>query len=287
MPPDDYRDAGRIRGSRQFEALPRIMPVVTFITIILCVVLFGMGIYAQQTASSQAMAPQALDTNMQALGFRNNAQILLGDWWGLISNVFFHGGMLHIFMNCLIVLRFGALIERGIGSLNTLFFILVTGFISSIWQLDVTAAIQLARPLEDFTGFVDSTRNPMHPITVLSLELRSAVGISGVAFAMAGFMLGAWPRWTGFLEGFDAHIVKFLVFWQLLCFGLTLTDVRPIANTAHIAGFLAGLFIGIWACKGNRFGWPWLGATIAMTAVGIAGFFYCSKKFALFISQFS
>ena len=116
------------------------------------------------------------------------------------------------------------------------------------WQLETLAFFISA-------GFVSST---------LQLFFGSpGIGFSGVVYAMGGFIWAAWPRYTGFLEGFTSNSLRWLLIWQALCFALSWGGMMPIANTAHISGMAFGFLAGLWACRGTRKGWYWLAATVA------------------------
>jgi len=89
-------------------------------------------------------------------------------------------------------------------------------------------------------------------------------------YAMGGFMWGAWPRFTGFLEGFNGSTLRWFLLWQGICFILTWGGMLPIGNTAHISGMAFGFFVGLWACWGTKRGWGWLLAALTMLAIAAA-----------------
>jgi GlpG protein len=157
--------------------------------------------------------------------------------WKFLTTCFVHGSMMHILFNMMWLFQLGPLMERGIGTAKTVLFVVATAFISSA----ISTAIE-----------------------------GRGVGMSGVVYALCGFMWTAWPRWTGFLEKFNGQTVKLMIFWQLLCFVLSYTGAMNIANFAHISGMAYGALIGKWACAGNKHGKQWMAATIAFTLFGIA-----------------
>jgi len=113
------------------------------------------------------------------------------------------------------------------------------------------------------TGFVSSAIST-------AITQVPGVGMSGVVYALCGFMWTAWSRWTGFLEKFKGQTVKFLLFWQLICFVLTATGSYNVGNFSHISGMVYGALIGKWACMGNKNGKPWMLATLGFTLFGVA-----------------
>ena len=60
---------------------------------------------------------------------------------------------------------------------------------------------------------------------------------------------------------------QFLLFWLVLCFGLTYAGVLPVANTAHLAGLGFGLLYGQVAFGTTRRGWWLTGSVMATLAV--------------------
>ena len=165
------------------------------------------------------------------LGLTTRQDLAEGRWWGLVAAACIHFNLWHIAFNMLWLFKLGSLMERGVGSLKTLAFFIAAAFVSSTLQL--------------FIG-------------------GPGIGFSGVVYALAGFMWGAWPRFTGFLEGFSASTLRWLLIWQAICFLLSAGGMMPIGNTAHISGMAFGFLVGLWACRGTRQGWYWLAASLAM-----------------------
>jgi membrane associated rhomboid family serine protease len=171
------------------------------------------------------------------LGLTTRQDLADGRWWGPVATTCIHFNLWHIAFNMLWLVRLGSLMERGLGSLKTLAFFIAAAFVSSTLQLVL-----------DGPG----------------------IGFSGVVYALGGFVWGAWPRYTGFLEGFTGSSLRWLLFWQALCFLLSWGGMMPIGNTAHISGMIFGFLVGLWACRGTRQGWPWLTAALVMLAGSVA-----------------
>lgn len=165
------------------------------------------------------------------LGLTTRQDLAGGRWWGLVATSCIHFDLWHIGFNMLWLVKLGSLMERGLGSLKTLAFFIAAAFVSSTLQLFISGP---------------------------------GIGFSGVVYALGGFIWGAWPRYTGFLEGFTASSLRWLLGWQALCFLLSWGGMLPIGNTAHITGMAFGFLVGLWACRGTRQGWPWLAASLAM-----------------------
>lgn len=232
FPPDDASEAGPLRNSRLYEAFPNIFPVFTYLVIMWCCVVY----YMEYTAMNWDDA--------LALRERFGGPIYQSPYhepmWKFLTTVFFHDSkfMMHLLFNMMWIFTLGPLMERGIGTFKTVLFFAVTGFVSSA----------ISSAISEIPG----------------------IGMSGIVYALVGFMWTAWPRWTGFLEKFNGQTVKLLIFWQLICFILTATGGYNVANAAHISGMAYGALIGKWACTGNKHGKPWMLLTLSFTLFGIA-----------------
>ena len=226
FPPENPADAGPGCRSRLYERFVDLIPVVTYASLLWCITVFLL-IYR---CISERGEVQIL---MVKLGATAERELSLGQWWGMIASAFIHVEFLHLAFNMYWLVKLGSLMERGLGSVKTAVFFVVTAFVSTTYQLEIG-------------GY--------------------GIGFSGVVYAMAGFMWGAWPRYTGFLEGFNGRTLRFFLIWQGLCFLLSMSNIMPIGNTAHISGMLFGFLLGMWAHKGTKHGWRWLAASVAMTA---------------------
>jgi len=136
-----------------------------------------------------------------------------GEWWRLLTNVFVHGGLLHIAFNMWALWNLGALCEALYGR----------------WTY---AAIYLTCGLG--ASLASATWHPYVP----------SVGASGAIFGLAGALLAAFklgefsvPRsaLSGTLRSLGAFVVYNLLF------GFALPGID---NTAHIGGLVTGLIVG-------------------------------------------
>ncbi len=259
LPPDHPYEAGPVLGSRPYEALPVMMPVVTYSVVLIA------GILLYFTDIHAGSDPQTRHEMLNKLGHRDNLNIILGDWWALVGNAFFHGNVMHFFLNATAMLSVGTALERGLGSLKTLGLYLLFAFISTGYQLLVGELDLLKVEAWEFEFWTSSVH----------LIFESSLGLSGILFAVIGFMWGSWKRWTGFLSIFNRRLLNFVFMWQGLCFVLTYAGTGiHIANTAHISGLIFGFFTGMWMCYGIRFSKLWFGLWAAMLALLIGGLVY-------------
>ncbi|MCA9039823.1 MAG: rhomboid family intramembrane serine protease [Planctomycetaceae bacterium] len=138
------------------------------------------------------------------------------EYWRYFTPMFIHFGLLHIIFNMMWMRDLGPLIESRTGS----FLFLI-----------IALAISLASNLAQFVISSYLTNFPMFNFG----------GMSGVVFGLFGFI---WLRGK-----FDAasglymppRLLVFLVIYQIICF---LGILGPIANWAHLFGFISGAVIG-------------------------------------------
>ncbi|MGA9391588.1 MAG: rhomboid family intramembrane serine protease [Candidatus Sulfotelmatobacter sp.] len=138
---------------------------------------------------------------------------LSGEWWRLLTNVFVHGGIIHIAFNMWCLWNLGELAESLYGRWTYAAIYLICGVGASL----VSVA--------------------WHPFT-------PSVGASGAIFGLAGALLAAFklgefsvPRsaLSGTLRSLGAF-----VFYNLI-FGAAMPGID---NSAHIGGLITGLILG-------------------------------------------
>ena len=230
FPPENPEEAGPACRSRLFERFADLLPVVSYSVMLWCAVVFYL-------LKRSAAGDGSVNELAHILGLTTRSDLAEGRLWGLIASTCIHFDLLHFAFNMIWLAKLGPLMERGLGSMKTLAFFISAGFVSSILQL-----------------FIGGT----------------GIGFSGIIYAMGGFIWGAWPRYTGFLESFRASSLRWLLVWQVLCFLLSWGNIIPIANTAHVAGLTFGLLVGLWACRGNQRGWHWLVASLMLVIGSLA-----------------
>ena len=138
---------------------------------------------------------------------------LSGEWWRLLTNVFVHGGLIHIAFNMWCLWNLGALAEALYGRWTYAAIYLICGVGASL------------------------TSAAWHPYT-------PSVGASGAIFGLAGALLAAFklgefsvPRsaLSGTLRSLGAFVVYNLIF------GFAMPGID---NSAHIGGLVTGLIVG-------------------------------------------
>lgn len=140
-----------------------------------------------------------------------------GQLWRLVTPIFVHGGIPHLLFNMYMLVQLGSLVERRRGTAEFAALVLVSAIASNV--------AQWAFP-DVFT--VPSARTGNGPFG----------GMSGVLYALFGYawMLGTYDPSAGFR--IPSQTVALLLIWLVVCF---FNLLGPIANTAHVAGLVAGL----------------------------------------------
>jgi rhomboid protease GluP len=146
-------------------------------------------------------------------GANAGALTLSGEWWRLLTNVFVHGGLLHIAFNMWCLWNLGGLCESVYGRWTYATIYLICGVGASL----ASAA--------------------WHPYV-------PSVGASGAIFGLAGALiagikLGEFSIPRAALSGTLRSLGAFVVY--NLIFGFALPGID---NTAHIGGLITGLIVG-------------------------------------------
>ena len=159
------------------------------------------------------------------------ALFLNGFFWTLLTSMFMHANIFHLFVNMFVLFSLGNLCEKIIGRKRYLWFYLIAGIIAGIVFVL-------------FAYFFGSTETNSLAERVFGNPLAFAVGASGAIFAIAGLFMILTPRLKFmiiFLPFFSlpAYIMIPLVLFVtwLISSGVGI----GIGNSAHFGGFLAGV----------------------------------------------
>ncbi len=157
-----------------------------------------------------------------------------GYFWTLITSMFMHANLTHLFVNMISMFFIGNFVERLIGRKRFFWFYMISG---------ITAG--LAFVLFAYLGlFIPGGESIFGGINI------GAVGASGALFGLGGLLAVLIPR------------LKVLVFFVIpmpmwlamavLMFGLwaiSISSGLPVGNTAHLGGLIAGLAYGFYLRK--------------------------------------
>lgn len=137
-----------------------------------------------------------------------------GEYFRLLTSIFMHFGIDHIMNNMLILFIMGDNLERALGHVKYLIFYLLCGVGANIASMLIN--------LKDY-------------------RLVVSAGASGAIFGVVGGLLYAVAVNKGHLEDLSTRQLVVLIVCTLY-FGFTSTGVD---NTAHIAGLVMGIVLGI------------------------------------------
>lgn len=147
--------------------------------------------------------------------FALSGQSILNRPWTLITYMFVHGSISHIFYNMFALIMFGLILEYIIGSKNFLIVYFLSGIISGIFSI---------------------------------FFYNSVIGASGAIFGVIGCITAIRPKLTVLAFGVPTPIIFASAMWVFLdVVGIIYPD--NIAHIGHISGFLFGLILGIFMRK--------------------------------------
>jgi membrane associated rhomboid family serine protease len=134
-----------------------------------------------------------------------------GEWWRLVSSIFLHGGIIHLFANMVGLLFVGIWLEPVLGRTKYLSAYLLTGICAScasLWWYDATVS----------------------------------VGASGAIFGLYGLFLALLLTRVFPADFGKAFLTSTLIF---IGYNLLMGFSGGIDNAAHIGGLLSGFLIGL------------------------------------------
>jgi GlpG protein len=140
-------------------------------------------------------------------------EVLHGEIWRLFTPIFMHANLLtnplHLIFNMMWLYQLGSMIEARKSSLFLFFFVAISAALSNLAQY--------------------------------FLHGPNFYGMSGVVYALAGYVWIAGKYYPASGLYLDRQSVMILLIWLAACFtGL----LGPVANTAHLAGLLVGMAWG-------------------------------------------
>jgi len=138
-----------------------------------------------------------------------SSEVLLKPWT-LVTSMFLHGSESHLIFNMFALFLFGLLLEKFIGSKKFLLVFFLTGIVAS------TAA----------------------------LFYVSSLGASGAVYGIIGALAALRPRMNVWVYGVPMPMVAAAGLYLLLDFA-GMFFPSNVANTAHIAGLVTGIAIGL------------------------------------------
>ena len=216
--PECGETPGRPVSSGLTRVLENMLPgVVSVSSVILTLNLIGYGlslfIYSE-LAGGGLPPPQrgyAWDISLIALGANVPELVAQGEAWRLLTSVFLHGGLLHVFMNCWALLAVGPLVEEMYGARRFILIYVVTGVGGSL------------------ASFLWHFGQP-----------SVGIGASGAIFGLIGVAsVWGWRRGGRLGEGIRGQMVQWAIY------GLAMGFLFRFDNAAHLGGLVAGALLGL------------------------------------------
>jgi rhomboid protease GluP len=200
--------------------------------------LINIGVWLVQIFKGVAWLDPKPD-DLMAWGGNLAAYSLTTEPWRLLSNIFVHGGLLHLALNMYMLLSVGLLAGRRFGAVGLAVVYLLGGVLASIasawWQMHSMFPAPSALSMSIF-----GSRAP-------SIQLIVSVGASGAIMAVCGALLaGMFRDFNAALapseedEGLGKSLLQVVGINLALGFVVQGTD-----QSAHIGGLLAGLALGL------------------------------------------
>ena len=201
-------DDARVSYERAFQPTP----YVTYLIIAISVAVSVLSRLGDDKGSIHFLFMADVHVNGDYVSWSGHlADIRAGQVWRLVTPIFIHFGVIHIFFNMMLTKDLGTFIETRFGGRYLLALVIVTGMLSNLGQY-------LWAPTVPIFG-----------------------GMSGVDYALFGFlwMRGKHDPTAGWR--LTQNTVLQLVGWFFLC----LFNIIPhVANGAHGVGLLAGMAWG-------------------------------------------
>jgi membrane associated rhomboid family serine protease len=155
----------------------------------------------------------------------------------LITSALLHGDFLHLVFNLYWLWILGSFLESKIGSVRYALIALGSAFLSSVAELAWSGEM--------------------------------GIGLSGVLYAIFGILLVRRRHDPDTASVLPIGRVWLFIGWFFLCIVLTRAGIMPVANAAHAAGLLAGLWYGSEIVPAFRRLRPALGVLTLAAAIGI------------------
>lgn len=177
----------------------------------------------------------------------------------IVTHMFMHGDIMHIFMNMFGLVMFGTMLEERWGAKRFLFFYFAAG-LGAIALHMLMNGLQLYNITGSFTNDLSMLRVPLDKVDQVSaIYFAPAIGASGAVFGILTAFAFIFPNTPLFIMFIPVPIkAKYLVIGYIayeLFFGFANVPGDNIARFAHIGGAITGFIIVlIWRKQGKLWG---------------------------------
>jgi membrane associated rhomboid family serine protease len=202
-----------------------ITPIIMYLNIIIFIIMAFTGLgYFSLSFSHHALKESDLyifsfkDSDLLSWGANFKSSIISGGWWRLLTNIFLHGGLMHLVLNIYVLYFVGIFLEPRLSKTKYAVIYLVTGILASITIL------------------------LRHAGTI-------SVGASGAIFGLYGVILSLLLTKKVFLKDFSKPFLRSTLLFIAICL---LLEFMGSDNFVHIAGLISGFIIGLVFIKRNQ-----------------------------------
>jgi len=200
-PPPQARSARELI----FAANKRKYPIFTIAILVINVVLLALMEWHGSSTNSWTL--------YQFGAVERRAMLYGGEWWRLVSSMFLHIGIMHLFMNSMWLILAGIRAELFFGHLKFLIIYFVGGIVGSFAMM----------------------------ITADPNTITIGAGASGAIFGLMGSMLAYMLITKRNIENFSFQSLGTMVLINVV-FGFM---IPGISNAAHIGGMIGGFIVGV------------------------------------------
>ncbi len=157
-----------------------------------------------------------------------------GQIWQLLTSMFMHGNLTHLFVNMISLFFIGSFVEKLIGRKRYFWIYMLSGIFAGLFFVF----------LSYFFGNVGLGER------IFGSPEIFAVGASGAIFALAGLLAILTPN----LKVYVFFVIPMrmwiaIIFLLLVLWGASIGAGLPIGNTAHLGGLLFGLGYALYLKK--------------------------------------
>ncbi len=180
--------------------------------------------------------------------------------WQLVTHMFTHGGLMHIFFNMYALYNFGSILEneRVLGSKRFAFLYLFSGLGAIFFHLAISASIAYYH-----TGTIFFNNDTLAPLqlsqdaikSLSEIYYQSLVGASGAIYGLLaafGFLFPNTPLMFLFIP--VPVKAKYLIPLVIIAYDIAFAQVGldNVAHYAHIGGALFGFLLVLFWNKTNK-----------------------------------
>lgn len=161
----------------------------------------------------------------------------------IVTYMFMHGGMIHLFFNMFALWMFGCVVENVLGARNFLFYYILCGIGAGLFQ-EVAQFVQYA--VEGYAAYEGVTLSTGNITMHAFLNSWTTVGASGAVYAILLAFGMIFPEQRIFIFPLPIPIKAkwFVIFYAALeLYSSFATTNDGVAHIAHLGGMVFGFFL--------------------------------------------